>query len=184
MKHLSPEKATGVNNIPTWCLQRYLEELAPVVHDIVNARIAQCKYPTMYKHAIVSPIPKIRLSTDLDSDFRLVSVLLQIAKIIEKLELNATKSDIMIKTNQHAFLSGRLTMSALTFISQRWFDTTDNSPTEKQGIHASFIDFRKAFDLVNHKIFLEKLSNMNLALDKELFGRTNTTSKPPRYVIL
>ncbi len=60
-KHLNPKKATGVDNIPSWCLKRYAEELAPVVHDIVVASIVQCKYPTLYKHAIISPIPKIRL---------------------------------------------------------------------------------------------------------------------------
>ncbi|CAB4025182.1 Hypothetical predicted protein [Paramuricea clavata] len=80
-------KATGSDNIPAWCLKRYAEELAPVVHDIVVASIVQCKYPTSYKHAIISPILKIRPPTDLDSDFRQVSVLPQLAKVIEKLQL-------------------------------------------------------------------------------------------------
>ncbi|CAB4037505.1 Hypothetical predicted protein, partial [Paramuricea clavata] len=58
LKHLNPRKATGSDNIPAWCLKRYAEELAPVVHDIVVASIVQCKYPTSYKHAIISSIPK------------------------------------------------------------------------------------------------------------------------------
>ena len=73
MKHLNPRKATEAANIPAWRLQCYAEELIPVVHDIVTESVAQCKYPTMYKHAIVSPIPKIRPPTDLDRDFRQVS---------------------------------------------------------------------------------------------------------------
>ena len=95
LKHLNQRKATA------WCLQRYAKELAPVVHDIVTASIAQYKYSTMHKHATVSAIPKIHPPTD----FRQVFVLPQIAKIIEKLQLNANKSDIKIKTNQHAFFA-------------------------------------------------------------------------------
>ena len=167
LKHLNPRKATGVDNIPARCLQRYAEKLAPVVHDIVTANVALSKYATMYQHAIVSPIPKIRSPTDLDSDFRQVSALPQIAKIIEKLQLNANKSYIKTKSNQHDFFNGRSTMSALTSISQTWFDTTENSSTAKHSIHALFIDFRKAFDLVDHKILLEKLANMNI---KKSFG--------------
>ena len=85
LKHLNRRKTTGLDNIPAWCLKRYAEELAPVVHDIVVASIVQCKYPTSYKHAIISPIPKICPPTDLDSDFRQVSVLPQLAKVFEKL---------------------------------------------------------------------------------------------------
>ncbi|CAB4003755.1 Hypothetical predicted protein [Paramuricea clavata] len=157
LKHLNPSKATGSDNIPAWCLKRYADELAPVVHDIVVASIVQCKYPTSYKHAIISPIPKIRPPTDLDNDCRQVSVLPQLAKVIEKLQLQLNKSSFKIKTNQHAFTSGHSTVSALTSISQNWFDSTDNSSTGRQGVHALFVDFRKAFDLVDHKILLDKL---------------------------
>ena len=162
LKHLNPRKATVSDNIPAWCLKRYAEELAPVVHDIVVASIVQCKYPTSYKHAIISPIPKIRPPTDLDNDFRQVSVLPQLAKVIEKLQLQLNKSSFKIKTNQHAFTSGHSTVSALTSISQNWFDSTDNSSTGRQGVHALFVDFRKAFDLVDHKILLDKLADMNV----------------------
>ncbi|CAB3999533.1 Hypothetical predicted protein [Paramuricea clavata] len=162
LKHRNPRKATGSDNIPAWCLKRYAEELAPVVHDIVVASIVQCKYPTSYKHAIISPIPKIRPPTDLDNDFRQVSVLPQVAKIIEKLQLQLNISSFKIKTNQHAFTSGHSTVSALTSISQNWFDSTDNSSTGRQGVHALFVDFRKAFDLVDHKILLDKLADMNV----------------------
>jgi hypothetical protein len=162
LKHLNPGKATGSDNIPAWCLKRYAEELATVVHDIVVASIVQCKYPTSYKHAIISPIPKIRPPTDLDSDFRQVSVLPQLAKVIKKLQLQLNKSSFKIKTNQHAFTSGHSTVSALTSISHNWFDSTDNSSTGRQGVHALFVDFRKAFDLVDHKILLEKIADINV----------------------
>ena len=51
----------GKQQVLTVCLHGSLngfhEELAPVVHDIICASIAQSKYPTSYKHALVSPVP-------------------------------------------------------------------------------------------------------------------------------
>ena len=61
----------------------------------------------------------------------------------------------------------RATVSALTVISQNWFDSTNNSSTGWQGVHALFIDFRKAFDSVNHKILLDKLAHMNVSRREE-----------------
>jgi hypothetical protein len=40
---------------------------------------------------------------------------------------------------------------------------TDNSQLVRKGIHAIFIDFRKAPDLVNHCILLGKLASMNVS---------------------
>jgi retron-type reverse transcriptase len=53
-------------------------------------------------------------------------------------------------------------VSDLTSISQNWFDSTDNTSTSRQGVHALFVDFRKAFDLVDYKILLDKLADMNV----------------------
>jgi hypothetical protein len=46
-------------------------------------------------------------------------------------------------------------------MSQDWFDATDkDSPND--GVHVLFIDFRKAFDLVDHEILLTKLGSMSV----------------------
>ena len=64
LKHVNPRKATGVDGVPAWLLKRFHEELAPVnvVHGIICASIVQSKYPTSYKHTLVSPVPKADFS--------------------------------------------------------------------------------------------------------------------------
>lgn len=162
LKQLNPKKATGSDKIPAWFLKRYCEELAPVVHNIIYASIVQCKYPTAYKHALVTPIPKVTPPRDIENDFRQISILPQMAKVLEKLKLKMNIPSSKINDSQHAFINSRSTVSALTHISQNWFNVTDNSKSIKNGVHALFIDFRKAFDLVDHGILLSKLAEMNV----------------------
>ena len=66
-----------------WFLKRFHEEMAPIVHDIICASIVQCKYPSGYKYALISPVPKVNNPTDLNNEFRQMSVLPQIAKVLE-----------------------------------------------------------------------------------------------------
>jgi hypothetical protein len=87
LRHLNSRKATGVDKIPAWILKRFCDDLAPVVHNIVIASIKQCKYPSQYKHALISPVAKVRNPSDVENDFRQISVLPQLAKFIEKLQL-------------------------------------------------------------------------------------------------
>ena len=105
LKQLNARKATGADNIPAWVfnLKRFAEELAVVTHDIITASIVQNKYPTMYKHALVSPVPKVHPPEKIESDFRKTSVLPVMAKILEKVQIFLNKDKLSTKNNEHAF---------------------------------------------------------------------------------
>ena len=81
--------------------------------------------------------------SDMDNDFRQMSVLSQLAKVLKIIQHKSNKEDL----NQHAFTHGGSTVTALASITQNWFDKTKNSCDGRMGIHALFIDFCKAFDL-------------------------------------
>ena len=162
LNHLNHSKATGADGVPAWLLKRFSSVLAPIVHDIITASIKQCKYPSHYKHGLVTPVPKAYPPTDVSNDFRQISVLPHIGKILERVQLQLNQNDIILRPSQHGFTSGRSTTSALISITQPWFNATDNTCRDKAGIHALFIDFKKAFDLVDHGILLNKLALMNV----------------------
>ena len=85
-----------------------------------------------------------------------------LVKVLEKVQISLKKSAFTVTGNQHAFTQGRSTVSALINITQSWFNDTDNSPTGRNGIHALFLEFRKAFDLIDHSILLSKLKAKNI----------------------
>ena len=162
LKHLNPRKATGADGVPAWLLKRFYEELAPVIHEILCASTMQCKYPSCYKHALVSPISKVDNPVDLGTDFRQISVLSQVSKVLERIQLKLNQADLKMDASQHAFMSGRSTVTALTSITQDWYNVTDQG-SSYSGVHALFVDFREAFDLVDHRILLTKLVSMGVS---------------------
>ena len=88
-----------------------------------------------------------------------------------------------IDATQHAFQEKQSTVTALTSITQDWFNATQ--PTSRFcGVHALFLDFRKAFDLVDRATLLEKLATVNISLSfwnwvqSYLSGRTLQVKLP------
>ena len=73
LDHLNHSKATGADGVPAWLLKRFSSVLAPIVHDIITASIKQCKYPSCYKHGLVTPVPKVYPPVDVSDDVRQVS---------------------------------------------------------------------------------------------------------------
>ena len=97
-----------------------------------------------------------------ETDFRQISVLPVLAKVLEKVQIMLYKDGFRAKENQHAFSHGRWTVSALANITQTWLDDSDNITGEKKAIHSLLIDFSKASDLVDHSILPSKLKEREI----------------------
>ena len=104
--------------IPTWVLKRFHEKL---VHDIICFSIKECKFPKLYMPVLITPTPKVNCPNDIDNDFRQISILPHIAKLLQKHQLLLIKCDILLNNTHHSFSENRSTVSALTLLSQNWY---------------------------------------------------------------
>ena len=81
LKSLNSRKATGVDNISPWTIKHFAEELAVVIHDLICESINECKYPSLYKQALVSAVPKVNPPENIETDFRQISILPVLGKV-------------------------------------------------------------------------------------------------------
>jgi len=102
------------------------------------------------------------------SDYRPVSILTSFSKIFEKVIYNRllqhTKKNNIIVTNQYGFKNNSSTELAIFKLTNQILSHINN----KSSVCGIFCDLTKAFDTVNHDIFISKL---------EYYGIIGRTSK-------
>ena len=105
----------------------------------------------------VSPIFKNGSKTDLNN-YRLTSVIPAVAKIFEKISYdqlyNYLNVNDLLTSCQSGFCSLLSTLTALLEASNNWCVNVDKGLLN--GV--IFIDLKKAFDIIDHKIILQNLA--------------------------
>ena len=97
---------------------------------------------------------------DLRSDLRPISITSSVAKIAESFMCNFfnERFDPIVDSNQFGCTHNRSTTLALLKLSHILFSSSDSS---SNFIRILFIDFSKAFDLVDSNVLLDKFVNCN-----------------------
>ena len=123
---------------------------------ICNHSIKNSVFPSKWKEAKVVPLHKNGPQEEVNN-YRPISILPVMSKILEKHVHDSLFSflhefDLLHKT-QSGFRSQHSYETALIHMTDNWLNAIDNGKM----IGIVLVDFKKAFDLVDHKILLSKL---------------------------
>ena len=153
---LPNKKSSGIDEVNTELIKLAKHMISPSLTYILNLCIENNYFPTILKTAKVIPLKKVKSPTSIN-EYRPIALLPIISKILEKHIQGHLMSFLEKRNLIHIFQSGfRETHScstALTYLTDCWLKAINNS--EISG--AVFLDFSKAFDMINHNILLEKL---------------------------
>ena len=156
LKSLDVTKATGLDCIGPKILKIAPDVLCPSLSYIINKSLESGIFPQPWKEAKISPIFKCGSKDDVNN-YRPISILPTLSKIIEKWIhkhlMSFLKNHNLLHEKQSGFREGHSTESALILMIDSWLKAINDG----KFVGCLMVDFRKAFDLVDHNLLLQKL---------------------------
>ncbi|XDV45360.1 hypothetical protein PO909_013474, partial [Leuciscus waleckii] len=159
---LNINKFAGLDGLDPMFLKAAARIIAAPVTRLFNMSLQLSEFPIDWKSAIIFPLFKGGSESD-PNCYRPISILPCLAKVLEKLvqkQLNyfLDKNHILFDM-QSGFRIGHGCITATTKV----LDDVITALDSKQVCIATFIDLAKAFDSVDHRILLHKLSSIGLS---------------------
>ena len=150
-------KATGDDGISAKILRIAAPAIAPSLTKLLNYCLSAQTFPTIWKIAKVTPVFKGNGSSNDKNNYRPISVLPILSKVLEKHICdhlrNFLKENDLFHPLQSGFRKSHSTETALIQLVDQLLFNLDNDKVT--GL--VFIDYKKAFDLIDHKLLLLKL---------------------------
>ena len=149
-------KSSGIDTISSRCLKDALSVLIPHICHIFKLSIEFGIFPHYWKIATIVPLYKGG-GNDEVSNYRPVSLLPIPGKLLEKLIhdhlMDFFENNNILSNYQFGFRKNHSTIDSVATLVDNILHSINNGKVTL----AAFIDFKKAFDTVNHNILLEKL---------------------------
>ena len=154
---LKTNKAKGLDNISPLFLKIAAPVIAQPLCHVLNCSVQSGIFPSQWKLAKVTPLHK-KGPTDCMGNFRPISILCTLSKILERHVHNHLYNYLMTENLLHPSQSGfrpnHSCETALAHMTDAWINALDKGNM----VGTLFIDLRKAFDSVDHSLLLKKLS--------------------------
>ena len=149
-------KAGGVDGLPSRFLQETAGTICTPLYIIFNKSLATSRVPEDWKKSNVTAIFKSGEKTD-PNNYRPVSLTCIVCKIFETILkeriVEFLDKNNIICTTQHGFRQGRSCLTNLLTFMEKVLEWSD----EQEAVDVVYLDFRKAFDRVSHRLLLHKL---------------------------
>ena len=158
---ISVNSAPGPDKIPASLLKECKHEIAPALVKLWQESIDTGKIPSDLLKQTIIPIYK-KDNRSLPSNYRPISLTSHLIKIFERIMrariIEHLESNTLITEHQHGFRINRSTLTQLL----HHIDSILQILEDNGNADILYLDLSKAFDKVNHKILLHKLSQMKI----------------------
>ena len=162
LSSIVPTKAHGPDTIPGWLLKENADVLASSVCTILNSSYLKNRLPAAWKLADVIPIPKQKPARTVNKDLRPVSLTPIVSKLAEEVIVEQFIKPAILKVvdpNQYGTVPKSSTTQALISIVHNVAKATDGNGAL---VRLVLLDFRKAFDLIDHQLLMVKLHSLDV----------------------
>ena len=154
---MKSKKSSGFDGISPKILKLALPYIVVSLTHVYNLCIEHNTFPDKLKHATVIAIPKHKKDISDINNYRPISLLSSLSKPLEKHIHNHLLNYLETRQLLYKFQSGfRPKFSCHTALT-RLVDSWLNNINKEELTGIVFLDFSKAFDLINHNILLQKL---------------------------
>lgn len=157
---LLSNKQSKLDVIPTWLLKKLATPFLPFITHIINASFSSQTFPPTLKDSIIFPtIKKPKLDKEVLKNYRPVSNIAFLSKILEKIVCSQIEKYItdnnLDEIYQSGYKKGHSVETALTKILNDIYVSKE----KKRFTALCLIDLSAAFDTIDHDILFKILEN-------------------------
>jgi len=159
LSSLDPTKAMGPDGISPKVLKYCADILTNPIRYLFSLTLTKGYLPYEWRTHCIIPVFKSG-DNAIVSNYRPISLLCIISKVIEKIIFNAITEFVSdsLTPHQFGFLSGRSTLQQLLLFVNELLDAKRDNMTSD----VVYLDFKKAFDTVSHQKLLLKLRSYGI----------------------
>lgn len=156
------KKSSGFDNLPFTLIKQYSPVNILFLVILFNHLLAIAHFPSSWKNALVSGIPKPNRDSSIITNWRPISQLSCISKVFEKVmanRLSAITHRLKIFNNQYGFLKNNSCENALAKIQNKINHGLNNGKITTMVA----VDLKAAFDVVWHDGLIHKMIKLGIS---------------------